>query len=171
MSTKTMSAAIAAIMAVSMPMAFAAEPAAPPATNGSAAPVTQPAPPAGKTAKAEPTQVKPGEMRFSEMNGETVYGRDNKDIGKIDEVVLDPNGKVAAVAIKHGGFLGLGGKDIAVAMNQLKVSTDKDGKPRFTLDMTENQLKSAQAYELDRSKTNTATGSSTPPAQPAPARR
>jgi PRC-barrel domain len=100
------------------------------------------------------------------MDGATVYGKNNKDIGKIDEVVLDKSGKIAAVVVKHGGFLGLGGKDVAVAMNDLKVSTDNNGKPRFTLDMTENQLKSAQNYNLSAPKQNTASGSSTPPVRP-----
>jgi sporulation protein YlmC with PRC-barrel domain len=100
---------------------------------------------------------------FSKMSGATVYGTDNKDIGSIDNVVLDQNGRIAAVVIKSGGFLGIGGKTIAVAMKDLKMSTDKNGKPRFTTDMTKNQLKSAQTYNLSPPK-NTASGSSAPPA-------
>lgn len=162
MSTKAMSAAIAVIMAASMPMAMAAD-----------TTTTTPNPPAVETATttaapATPAanRVMPDQMKFSDMNGATVYSRDDKDIGKIDEVVLAPDGKVAAVVIKNGGFLGIGGKDVAVAMNDLQVSNDKNGTPRFTLDMTENQLKSAQAYELNPpTKETTATGSSTPPAR------
>ncbi|MGE5271731.1 MAG: PRC-barrel domain-containing protein [Thiohalocapsa sp.] len=161
-STKAMSAAIAVIMAASMPMAMAADTTTTATPNAPAAQTTATtAAPNAKTAN----RVMPGQMKFTDMNGAAVYGRDNKDIGKIDEVVLDPSGKVAAVVIKNGGFLGIGGKDVAVAMNDLKVSTDKNDKLRFTLDMTENQLKSAQAYELNPPKPNTATGSSTPPAR------
>ena len=47
-------------------------------------------------------------------------------------------------------------------MNDIKVSFDTNNKPKFAVDMTKDQLKSAQAYDLDEKKART--GSSTPPA-------
>lgn len=176
-----MTAAFAAMLAASVPMAYAqtnANP-TPPATGGAtvippspaqqsaAPPPTTATPPANHTAaSAVPSRVMPGQMRFADMNGATVYGPQDKSIGDINNVILDRDGKIAAVVIKTGGFLGIGGKTVAVGMKDLKASTDKDGKLRFALNMTEDQLKSAQAFDPNPPKKNngTATGSSTPPA-------
>jgi sporulation protein YlmC with PRC-barrel domain len=117
--------------------------------------------------EAMPHRVMPGQLRFSQMNGATVYGPNDKSVGDINNVVLDPNGRVAAVVIKIGGFLGIGGKTAAVAMKEIRVAPGKDGKLRFTVDMTQQQLKSAQAYDLTppHSAPATASGSSAPPAE------
>ena len=70
-------------------------------------------------------------------------------------------GKIAAVVLDVGSFLGMGGKHVAVAMNDLKVDFDNNNKPKFSIDMTKDQLKAAQAFDLNE-KTAT-TGSSTAP--------
>lgn len=177
-----MTAAFAAMLAASAPLAFAQTTGGAPAGNG-AATTTHSAAPAEPHAAAKAgtetksateakagseTQLKPGQMLFSKMNGATVYDTENKDIGDINNVVLDKDGKVAAVVIKSGGFVGIGGKTIAVGMNDLKMTTDKDGKLKFTLAMIKAQVDTAQTYDVNPPKT--ATGSSTPPAgHPAPA--
>lgn len=177
-----MTAAFAAILAASAPLAFAQTTGGAPAGNGAGMTThsTAPAEPhaAAKTgtetsaateAKAgTETQLKPGQVLFSKMNGATVYDSQNKDIGDINNVVLDKDGKVAAVVIKSGGFAGIGGKTIAVAMNDLKMTTDNNGKPKFALNKTKAQLDAAQTY--DANPPSTATGSTNPPAG-APANR
>lgn len=140
-----------------------------PAANTQAA---KPAAHKDQTAKAAvPSRVEAGQVLFSKMNGATVYDTANKSVGDINNVVLDQDGRVAAVVIKRGGFLGIGGKTIAVGMNDLKMSTGKDGTLRFTVDKTQQQLKSAQNYSLKPPK-SAASGSSAPPAShPATGRR
>ncbi|MGH6742333.1 MAG: PRC-barrel domain-containing protein [Bradyrhizobium sp.] len=145
-----LSAAIAAVLAASMPAAFAQ-------TNAAGTP---PAPAVGHPALAN--HVMPGQLRFTDMNGATVYDAQNNNIGDINNVVLDREGRVAAVVIKTGAFLGIGGKNVAIGMNDLKVANDNNGKPRFSVTMTKEQLKSAQAYDATPPR-NSATGSSTPP--------
>ena len=54
-------------------------------------------------------------------------------------------------------------------MNDLKITQDNNNKPRFAVDMTKDQLKAAQAYELNPRSASTGTttppsGSTTPPA-------
>jgi hypothetical protein len=60
------------------------------------------------------TAPPPGTMRVSDVIGTAVIGSDIRRLGTIDDVVLDPNGAVAAVVIGTGGFLGVGEKSVAV---------------------------------------------------------
>jgi sporulation protein YlmC with PRC-barrel domain len=124
-------------------------------------------PPASSTSAAAPahagsTHIQPGQIRATEMNGATVYDMQNQKVGDVKDIILDKDGKVAAVVLDVGAFLGMGGKYVAVGMNDVKVTEDKNNKPHFAVDMTKDQLKAAQAFDLNRN--TTASGSSTAPA-------
>src|SRR6202040_2665834 len=58
--------------------------------------------------------IMPNEMRASKVIGADVYDRDNKKLGDVQDVVLDKSGRVAAVVVNVGGFLGMGTKNVAV---------------------------------------------------------
>jgi len=168
-----MTAAFAVMLAASMPMAYAQTMQnAPKATDGGAAAPAAPATQGATGAATETTtdaakkqaEVHLGQdqMLFSKMNGAAVYDQQNKQIGDINNVVLDQSGKVAAVVIKSGGFLGIGGKTFAVPMNAVKMTSAKDGNLRFQVSMTQEQVKTAPTYDL--SPQSTATGSTNAPA-------
>lgn len=55
-----------------------------------------------------------GEMRASKLIGTRVNNEAGERIGEINEVVLSKDGKVAAVVIGVGGFLGIGERKVAV---------------------------------------------------------
>lgn len=61
----------------------------------------------------------PGTIRASEMIGVPVIGMDHVEIGKIEDVLVDGSGQVRAVIIGVGGFLGVGGKYVALPFDQL----------------------------------------------------
>jgi sporulation protein YlmC with PRC-barrel domain len=117
----------------------------------------------GAAGTAAAARLKPGQMLFSKMSGAAVYDEQNKSIGDINNLVLDPSGQVAAVVIRSGGFLGLGGKTVAVPVSALRMTRTNGGKLRFTVSMTQAQVKTAPTYSLNPPK-NTASGSSTAPA-------
>ena len=153
MSRTTMTAAFAVILAASMPLAYAADtPTA--ATPPSSATTVHTAVPAN--------HIMPGQIRATQMDGATVYDAHGKNIGDVKDVILEKSGKVVAVVLDVGSFLGMGGKFVALSMNDIKVDFDNNNKPKFSVDMTKDQLKAAQAFDLNE-KTAT-TGSSTPPA-------
>ncbi len=156
MSRMTMTAAFAVMMAVMMAMANAQTP-----------PTTPPSPPSKSTDAGSATRASisanhllPEQIRATEMNGATVYDKDNQNLGDIKDIILDRGGRVAAVILNVGATLGMGGKYVAIGMNDLKVTTENN-KPRFTVSMTKDELKSARAYDL--SEKSGPTGTSTPP--------
>ena len=65
-----------------------------------------------------------GNWRASKLMGLDVYNEANEKLGDINELILDKSGKVNAVVIGVGGFLGMGEHDIAVSMDKLKFVED-----------------------------------------------
>ena len=70
------------------------------------------------------TQMKAGQWRASKVKGVNVYNNANEKIGDINEILFDNAGKIEAVVIGVGGFLGMGEHDVAVPFNQLKPVMD-----------------------------------------------
>ena len=82
---------------------------------------TQPADrPAASTADPGAKMMLKGNWRASKLMGLDVYNEANEKLGDVNELILDKNGKVNAVVIGVGGFLGMGEHDIAVSMDKLK---------------------------------------------------
>jgi sporulation protein YlmC with PRC-barrel domain len=66
------------------------------------------------------TQIKPDEWRASKLKGLSVYNNNDEKIGDISELIMSKDGKIEAVVIGVGGFLGIGQHDVAVPLNQIK---------------------------------------------------
>ena len=61
------------------------------------------------------------------LHGTKVYDTDGKELGSISRLLIGTDGKVSSVVIKHGGTAGLGGKELAVPWDALKLQRgDKD---------------------------------------------
>jgi len=90
-----------------------------PALAQTTAPANAPAAPATRSADAKTFPIKQGEWRSSKLIGLNVYNQDNK-IGDINELIVDHSGKIEAVVIGVGGFLGMGEHDVAVPFGQVK---------------------------------------------------
>ncbi len=88
-----------------------------------------------------------GALRASQLIGSTVYDVQNRNIGSIKDIVFDPEGKVGAIVLDIGAFLGVGGKYVAVSLSDIK--TDND---RLTLNRSKEQLQAARSYQLDNRK-------------------
>jgi sporulation protein YlmC with PRC-barrel domain len=83
---------------------------------------------------------------------QSVYDPQQNKIGTIDDVLLDKSGKVTALIVGVGGFLGAGEKDVAVPFTAVK-NEKKNDKSYLTLDATKDSLKAATGYKYDRDKT------------------
>jgi sporulation protein YlmC with PRC-barrel domain len=148
--------AIAAALAISGAGAFA-QPAATPSPSspgGTAVPhAAAPAVTSTQTAR----HMSADQIRASKLIGSGVYDPNDQKIGSIEELVLNPDGKVADVVVGVGGFLGAGEKHVAVAMNDLKHGKDN----RLVLNTTKDALKQMASYDL-KAADSAHSGSSTP---------
>jgi sporulation protein YlmC with PRC-barrel domain len=88
------------------------------------------------------------EYLASNLIGQPVVNANNETIGDINDLVTDTNGKVVAVLVGAGGFLGIGEKDVAVRYDDLKFSRDdNNGVKVMASNMTANMLASAPDYQ------------------------
>ena len=99
--------------------------------------------------------IQSDEFRAGKMMGSAVYDQQNQDIGKVSDIILNRDGKVDAVVVDVGSFLGMGGKYVAVPLSDIK--TDHN---RLTLDRTKEQLKQMASYQLENPDTGAGTSTS-----------
>jgi hypothetical protein len=109
------------------------------------------------------------EWRGSKLIGASVYGPDNASIGEINDVVLASDGKINAVVIGVGGFLGVGQKDVAIPFNAINVTRKADSASidKITVSYTKDQLKNAPKFAYYEPASKSTTGASTPMTSPA----
>jgi hypothetical protein len=77
-------------------------------------------PPAKDTPAASEVKAKGTHWRSSKLIGVNVYNEQNEKLGDINEIILDPSGKVLGYVVGVGGFLGIGEHDILVEPAKIK---------------------------------------------------
>jgi sporulation protein YlmC with PRC-barrel domain len=117
------------------------------------APPPAPAPQAPAAARTTDGQMwyshRADEMRASKLIGSKVVNTANETVGDINEIVLSKDGKVAAVVIGVGGFLGIGEREVAVAFSSILVSRDSKDNLVLTMNATKDGLKGAPAWRWE----------------------
>jgi sporulation protein YlmC with PRC-barrel domain len=91
------------------------------------------------------TQQAPNQWVVGNLWNKSVYNAAGQPIGDLKDVLVGPDGKVQALIIGVGGFLGLGEKNVAVDYSFL----EKNGAitpGRITVNMNEQDLRSAPAF-------------------------
>jgi sporulation protein YlmC with PRC-barrel domain len=126
----------------------ATQPAPPPEATQPAAPAPAAAAPKGAEAM---TTVPSDSVSLTDYYKQNVYDTSDNPVGEISDVLLDKDGRVTAVIVSVGGFLGLGAKYVSVPFNALRM-TEKDGKRYLVMDTTKDTLMSAPGYQYDSTK-------------------
>ena len=112
----------------------------------------QPVPPA--MPGGQPAQILstlPGEaLTITHWYKQNVYDPSDSKIGEIMDVLADKDGKIVAMIVGVGGFLGMGEKDVAVPFNAVQFKTKDNNKWWPVLNATKDALKGAPGYKYDR---------------------
>jgi hypothetical protein len=87
-----------------------------------------------------------GTFLANNLIGATVYSPSEENIGDVNDLIISTSGTVDGVVLGVGGFIGLGEKDVAIAMDELDVQTDSDGYVALVLDATQEELEAAEAF-------------------------
>ena len=135
---------VSALLLAASPLALAQ-------TTSPPAPQT---PPAATTPSGEPVWYshQADEMRASKLIGTKVVNTANETIGDINEIVLAKDGKVAAVIIGVGGFLGMGEREVAMDFKSIRMSRDQNNNLVLTVNATKDALKNAPEWRWDTIK-------------------
>lgn len=106
-----------------------------------------------KSAKDSRKQAKREAIRASKAIGGTVKNLSDENIGKIEDIVFDPQeGSVNYAVLSFGGFLGVGDKWFAVPWDQFKITYENGTKDKFhfVLDVDKERLKNAPGFDKSR---------------------
>ncbi|WP_333792920.1 PRC-barrel domain-containing protein [Hyphomicrobium sp.] len=72
------------------------------------------------------TEGTPGNWHASQLIGTTMTNVLGETIGRVEDVVIDGDGKVVAVMVGVGGFLGLGETSVAIGLRHLAITQRDD---------------------------------------------
>ena len=59
--------------------------------------------------------------------GKSLYNGTDENLGDINDILIGQDGRIRAVIVGVGGFLGIGEKDVAVSFDAIEPRTDEDG--------------------------------------------
>jgi len=120
------------------------------ANCGAAASAQQPAP---MTSGPAPIfTALPSGTTVSNFYKQPVYDPSDNKIGDVDDVLVDKEGRVTAMIIGVGGFLGMGDKDVAVPFSSVRAA-EKNSKWYLVLNTNKEPLKTAPGFAYDKTKT------------------
>ena len=85
--------------------------------------------------------------------GKDVKNSQGEDLGEIKDFVRDDNGEISLVIVSHGGFIGMGEKDVAVPYTAFSFNESED---HAVLDVTKDQLANAPEIGADENLTDRA---------------
>lgn len=112
------------------------------------------------------TQQAPSDWAAQTLIGKSVENRSGETVGEVNNVILNEKGKVVAITVGVGGFLGLGEKDVGIPFDALKfrdedvVDQNADGEDTadvgdddasqddrvIVIDVTKEQLEAAPSF-------------------------
>jgi sporulation protein YlmC with PRC-barrel domain len=88
-----------------------------------------------------------GQLSANDLLNKSVKNASNESVGDINDIRIDSSGKIAAVIVGVGGFLGLGEKSVALPFEQLSFTRDGDGGLVVTANVTKESLQSAPEWK------------------------
>jgi sporulation protein YlmC with PRC-barrel domain len=94
----------------------------------------------------------PEAVTVTDYYKQNVYDPSDQKIGEIKDVLITPDGKIGALIVEVGGFIGAGAKDVAVPFSDIK-GTKKNDKWYLTMQTTKDELKNAPGMKYDRTST------------------
>jgi hypothetical protein len=122
----------------------------------------RPTPPGATTAPAAPRPVAQNPLTqedVANIDGTSVYGSDDKKIGSVSTVLMEPQSKkLDRLVVNSGGVLGVGGHRVAIPVDQFSWDGEKGA---FKLQTTVADVKNLPEW-VEGAQTPTATGSSQP---------
>ena len=84
------------------------------------------------------------DMRADKLIGTSVYNAEGQEVGSVQDIVFDKDGKIVGVVLKVGGLLGIGGKSVGIKWQEVQVVPQED---IVKVNYTEDQLKVAPDFK------------------------
>lgn len=114
--------------------------------------VAQDAPVRNEPAGAVAAPLKSTDISARDLLNESVKNAANETIGDINDVLIAGDGKVAAVIVGVGGFLGMGEKNVALPFDQLMFAKDASDDLLVSTSATKESLQTAPEYNKPKDR-------------------
>lgn len=76
-----------------------------------------------------------------------VYSADQQNVGEVSDVIVSEDGKINALVVDVGGFLGIGQKPVAIDFDAVKIRKDQNNGLYVFTDLTKDQLNAAPEFK------------------------
>ena len=98
-------------------------------------------------APTKKSEAKYGVVSASKIIGEAVINRQNENLGKIHELVIDAqDGRLAYAVLSFGGFMGMGNKLFAMPWKAFEFAKTEN---KLVLNVDKEKLKNAPGFDQD----------------------
>ena len=84
--------------------------------------------------------------------GKSLYNGADENLGDINDILIGTDGKVRAVIVGVGGFLGIGEKNVALQFDELTLARGNDGNAKVMSKATKQSLEAAAEWKPSKSK-------------------
>ncbi|MEL6373684.1 MAG: PRC-barrel domain-containing protein [Pseudomonadota bacterium] len=100
--------------------------------------------PAKRFVEFEDVVVKGLNLTVKQLDERDVHAADGQRLGDVDEVLVTPDGTIAALAVDVGGFLGINEKTVVVELGQVSLKGDK-----LTVALSKAEIEALPAWDDD----------------------
>lgn len=84
----------------------------------------------------------------SAIIGGSVYSPSNESVGDVYDLVIKPTGEIEAIIVGVGGFVGIGEKNVAIALDRFTIEPTEDlARTKLVLNATKEELQAAPAFK------------------------
>ena len=84
----------------------------------------------------------------SAIIGGNVYSPSEESVGDVNDLVIKPTGEIDAVVVGVGGFIGIGEKNVAIALDRFTIEPTEDlASTKLVLNATKEELEAAPAFK------------------------
>jgi len=84
------------------------------------------------------------DMRADKLIGTSVYNAEGQEVGSVQDIVFDKDGKIVGVVLKVGGLLGIGGKSVGIKWDEVQVMPQEG---TVKVNYSKDQLKVAPDFK------------------------
>lgn len=84
----------------------------------------------------------------SAIIGGSVYSPSDESVGDVNDLVIKPTGEIEAIVVGVGGFVGIGEKNVAIALDRFTMEPTEDlASTKLILNATKVELQAAPAFK------------------------
>ncbi|MFY1709109.1 PRC-barrel domain-containing protein [Tritonibacter scottomollicae] len=97
--------------------------------------------------ESQTRDVELAQMTTDELLGAAAYGSNDEWVGEVSELTLTDEGKLDAIILDVGGFLGIGEKAVALEVDKVEITRVGGDDLRAHVQATEEQLEAMPAWD------------------------